>query len=43
MFNDTPPHQKQIGYWVSEKGKCNKMVIKLKIEIEIAINKSITF
>ena len=28
----TPQHEKQINYWVSEKGKCNEMVIKLKIE-----------
>ena len=24
----TPQHEKQIGYWVSEKGKCIEMVIK---------------
>ena len=28
----TPQQEKQIGYWVSENGKCNEMVIKLKIE-----------
>ena len=40
----TPQHEKQISYWVSEKGKCNEMVIKLKIENckKCAINKSIT-
>ena len=30
MFNDIPAHKKkreEIGYWVSEKGKCNEMVI----------------
>ena len=30
MFNDNPAQkeQTQIGYWVSEKGKCNEMDIK---------------
>ena len=28
----TPQHVKQIDYFVSEKDKCNEMVIKLKIE-----------
>ena len=26
----TPQHEKQIGYWVSEKGKCINGYIKLK-------------
>ena len=28
----TPQHKKQIDYWISIKGKCNEMIIKLKIE-----------
>ena len=28
----TSQHKKHIGYWVSEKFKCDEMVIKLKIE-----------
>ena len=34
MLNDVmnecltmPQHKRQIGYWVSEKGKCNEMVV----------------
>ena len=43
----TPQHKKQIGYWLSEKGKCNEMVIKLKTIKKhsvksCAIDKSIT-
>ena len=43
----TPQHEKQIVYWVSEQGKCNGMVIKLKSIKKhsvksCAINKSIT-
>ena len=30
--NKTKQKNKQIGYWVSEKGKCNEMVIKLKTQ-----------
>ena len=26
----TPQHEKQIGYWVSEKGKCMKWLIYIK-------------
>ena len=28
----TPQHEKQIGYWVSEKGQMHEMVIKLKLK-----------
>ena len=28
----TPQHENQIDHWVSEKGKGNEMVIKLKNE-----------
>ena len=45
----TPQHEKQIGYWMSDKGKYNEMVIKLKTkkyykhsEKNCAINEDIT-
>ena len=25
----TPQHEKQIGYWVSEKGKCMEYIVNL--------------
>ena len=38
MFNDTPA-QKQIGYWVSEKGKRMKWLYNKKLKIIIIIIK----
>ena len=36
----TPQHEKQIGYWVSEKGKCMKWLYhyKLKNIIKHSVN-----
>ena len=31
----TPQHEKQIGYWVSKKGKCMKYMIIYVMVIEI--------
>ena len=28
----TPEHEKQIGYWVSEKGKCMKWLYNKKLK-----------
>ena len=28
----TPQHEKQIGYWVSEKGKCMKWLYNYKLK-----------
>ena len=33
----TPQHENQIGYWVSEKGKCMKCIIIMIMIITIII------